>query len=565
MSSSKRIRRHTEQEFQKLTTLANVLCCEVPLLNSVEISPLQLPSELNEDDCGEQGHGNDELEDEESSSEEDEDVVGGESFSEGLRNWAIEHNISHRPLNALLKLLRQRCPELPKDSRTLLKTDTIYPNFQVYNVHSLIHLGQDAMLYGNLDNVSAFPFEDYMQKIKRKVKTGNRPLSQIVRRIEEERMYCVVIFAADPLREVADEFTGVVCSKWLLKDRTQVAYPGESKHVNKALNKMMTVEDKTIHWEIWNCRVVKNSFTDNLQKARENERKAQYESDLQSDVEPSINSIWTRKRKPEIQEADSSDSSPSPSPKRERRISKLRDISSELPPFPNVDPLRSEPRHNPERVPTTPVSHQRISTVPCGSKSSTFAVPVSRPSSSPAVPSSPDVPSSMLASNHHGMMQAMLRELARNTALLSSIDIRLRKVEEQLTAAPTPSIGSEEEIPGFPLSSIEELTEVERLMSERTSVIKAILVPYSESSGRLMGKVLMPHIAALYSFTGRGKHARPSIKLTAPKLMELVEGLLLQKSGTNAQTIQSALSRWFRGAVDLKESGVQRQKQKESA
>ncbi|CAG0909509.1 unnamed protein product, partial [Cyprideis torosa] len=92
--------------------------------------------------------------------------------------------------------------------------------------------------------------------------------------------------------------------------------------------------------------------TDNLQKARENERKAQYESDLQSDVEPSINSIWTRKRKPEIQEADSSDSSPSPSPKRERRISKLRDnISMELPPFPNVDPLRSEPCHNPVLLP----------------------------------------------------------------------------------------------------------------------------------------------------------------------------------------------------------------------
>ncbi|CAG0903046.1 unnamed protein product [Cyprideis torosa] len=60
-----------------------------------------------------------------------------------------------------------------------------------------------------------------------------------------------------------------------------------------------------------------------------------------------------------------------------------------------------------ERVPTTPVkhNHQRISALPCVSKSR--------------------------------MMQAMLRELARNTALLSSIDIRLRKVEEQLTAAPT--------------------------------------------------------------------------------------------------------------------------------
>ncbi|CAG0885002.1 unnamed protein product [Cyprideis torosa] len=44
-----------------------------------------------------------------------------------------------------------------------------------------------------------------------------------------------------------------------------------------------------------------------------------------------------------------------------------------------------------------------------------------------------------------------------------------------------------------------------------------------------------------------------------------IPGLLLQKSGTNAQTIRSALSRWFRGAIDLKDSGVRRQKQNESA
>jgi hypothetical protein len=37
--------------------------------------------------------------------------------------------------------------------------------FVVYNVHGLLHLADDAMKYGSLDNVSAFPFENYMQNM----------------------------------------------------------------------------------------------------------------------------------------------------------------------------------------------------------------------------------------------------------------------------------------------------------------------------------------------------------------------------------------------------------------
>lgn len=55
-----------------------------------------------------------------------------------------------------------------------------------YNVHSLIHLPYYVSLYGPVDNFSAFKFENYLQKLKKKVKTCTKPLQQLVNRIYEE-------------------------------------------------------------------------------------------------------------------------------------------------------------------------------------------------------------------------------------------------------------------------------------------------------------------------------------------------------------------------------------------
>lgn len=58
-------------------------------------------------------------------------------------------------------------------------------NFMVYNVHNLIHLPDDFVTFGCLDYASAFPFESYMQVLKRFVKRPGNELAQVVKRVHE--------------------------------------------------------------------------------------------------------------------------------------------------------------------------------------------------------------------------------------------------------------------------------------------------------------------------------------------------------------------------------------------
>jgi hypothetical protein len=52
--------------------------------------------------------------------------------------------------------------------------------FISYNVHSITHLPDDYNQYGNLENISCFPFESYLgAHIKSPVRSGYKPLNQI--------------------------------------------------------------------------------------------------------------------------------------------------------------------------------------------------------------------------------------------------------------------------------------------------------------------------------------------------------------------------------------------------
>ncbi|KAF9742723.1 hypothetical protein NGRA_3609, partial [Nosema granulosis] len=56
--------------------------------------------------------------------------------------------------------------------------------FVSYNVHSLIHLPDDYMKFGNLNSVSCFIFENYLGAIiKGRLSGRNRPLEQIMRHV----------------------------------------------------------------------------------------------------------------------------------------------------------------------------------------------------------------------------------------------------------------------------------------------------------------------------------------------------------------------------------------------
>lgn len=69
------------------------------------------------------------------------------------------------------------------------------------NMHNLIHLADDVKNMGcSLFNVTAFSFENCLGKIKKLLRSGNRPLVQICRRLQE--IYLIDIKKPLPISSV---------------------------------------------------------------------------------------------------------------------------------------------------------------------------------------------------------------------------------------------------------------------------------------------------------------------------------------------------------------------------
>lgn len=88
---------------------------------------------------------------------------------------------SDSEFNSLAKLLLEKF---------VRKGSEHYGNqFVVYNVHNLLHLADDGLAFGNLDYVSAFPFENFMQKLKRYIRGQHLQIEQVVCRVFEENAH----------------------------------------------------------------------------------------------------------------------------------------------------------------------------------------------------------------------------------------------------------------------------------------------------------------------------------------------------------------------------------------
>ena len=74
----------------------------------------------------------------------------------------------------------------------------LYGNeFLSYNVHNLIHLASDAMRYGHLDRISAFPFENMLMMLKAKLRKKGATLQQLINRKFEDDVNNKTIYIKD--------------------------------------------------------------------------------------------------------------------------------------------------------------------------------------------------------------------------------------------------------------------------------------------------------------------------------------------------------------------------------
>jgi len=67
-----------------------------------------------------------------------------------------------------------------------------------YNMHGLIHIANEVASHANLDNISAFPFENHLFQLKRMLRKPQSTLKQLVHRILERQAFPPAAEPRDP-------------------------------------------------------------------------------------------------------------------------------------------------------------------------------------------------------------------------------------------------------------------------------------------------------------------------------------------------------------------------------
>lgn len=87
--------------------------------------------------------------------------------------------------------------------------DLYGPTFISYNVHSLLHVADDCENYSvSLNKLSAFPYENFLGRLKRLVRNASNPVIQVPKRLSESH---VLVGTKDlTMRLNCDTLDGVV-------------------------------------------------------------------------------------------------------------------------------------------------------------------------------------------------------------------------------------------------------------------------------------------------------------------------------------------------------------------
>jgi hypothetical protein len=112
-----------------------------------------------------------------------------------------------------------------------------------YTVHSLTHLCDEAKIFGTLDDFSAFPYENHIYKIKKKIHNGKLPIQQLSNRLKEQ------ISVPITLKATIDQ---QACKKIVKKDNLILT----EKYYKIKLNKFVIDSNPRNSWFITKCKKI---------------------------------------------------------------------------------------------------------------------------------------------------------------------------------------------------------------------------------------------------------------------------------------------------------------------